>query len=206
MAAAALRWIVLAGGSVAAGGVVANGWIRAWTRSRCYRDVATVPRRPVAIVPGARVHPDGQPSTALEDRLAAALDLLRRKIVSVVLVSGAGDAPEHDEAAAMRRWLTERGVTRDQLWVDPKGTRTLDTMRRAAEQFDVLGAIVCTQAFHLPRSVFLARRAGIDAVGLAADQRYATRTEDRLREFCATTVAFGESYAPRWLAPRGSRS
>jgi vancomycin permeability regulator SanA len=31
--------------------------------------------------------------------------------------------------------------------------------------------VVCTQRFHLPRSLYLARSAGIDAVGLVADLR-----------------------------------
>ena len=47
-------------------------------------------------------------------------------------------------------------------------------MVRAREVFDLKEATVCTQLFHLPRAVFLARRVGIDAVGLAADRRLAT--------------------------------
>ena len=32
-------------------------------------------------------------------------------------------------------------------------------------------ALIVTQAYHLPRSLYLARRAGIDAVGVPAPQR-----------------------------------
>mgnify|MGYP003733978885 CR=1 FL=1 len=63
-------------------------------------------------------------------------------------------------------------------------------MRRAAGRFGVRDAVVCTQAFHLPRALWLARQAGIDADGLAADRRpYANAWRDRAREVVARTRA-----------------
>jgi SanA protein len=63
-------------------------------------------------------------------------------------------------------------------------------MVRARNVFGIRGLVVCTQAFHLPRAVFLAQRAGIDAVGLkvGADLRE-TGVYDLARESLATVRA-----------------
>jgi len=187
----------LAGLALLASGaaVGANAWIDRVAAPHIYRELRDLPERYVAIVPGARVHPDGVPSAVLEDRLRAALEVYRAGKARRILVSGDHAAPEYDEVNAMRRWLENRGVPPEDLFLDHAGLRTLDTMARAARVFEVDGAVICTQEFHLPRSVFLARRAGIDAVGLVADRRvYTSRVANRVREFAAKSVSFMDSY------------
>jgi len=72
--------------------------------------------------------------------------------------------------------------------------------------FSVDGAVVCTQGFHLARAVYLARRFGIDAVGLRADRRpYAGMKRNGLREAYARGFAFLDvrvlGTGPRFLGP-----
>jgi len=175
--------------------IAAHFWVERRTRPWIHLTPDEVPARTVAIVPGARVHPDGRPSEALADRLQTALDLYRAGKVRKILVSGDHAAPEYDEVNAMFRWLRERGVAPEDLFLDHAGLRTLDTMERARRVFLVRDAVVCTQAFHLPRSVFLARRAGIDAVGLVADRHvYAHARANEARELLATALAVADSY------------
>jgi len=168
--------------------VGANLWIWRATRGFIhYRDAAV--RAPIAIVPGASVLRDGRPSPQLEDRLIAALALHRAGRVPRVLVSGARHGA-YDEAGPMRKWLLRRGVPAAAVAEDHEGFRTLDTMRRARRVFAVSRAVVCTQAFHLPRAVFLARRAGIDAIGLIADgPRQRVGNGDIVREWFASVRA-----------------
>lgn len=176
-------------------GLLVNGWMVAAVRKWLHHDIDRIPASHTAIVPGARVYPDGAPSPVLEDRLATALHLYRTGKVEFIMASGDGRAPEYDETEGMRRWLLENGLPERVLVLDPEGRRTQATMRRAHDVFKIRRAIVCTQAFHLGRSVFLARRAGIQALGLAADRRvYRKAGRDRLREFFARQVAFLESY------------
>lgn len=165
-----------------------------------------VPARPVAIVPGARVDGRGRPTPILEDRLRCALDLYRAGRVERILASGDHGTPGYDEPNAMGRWLVRRGVRSADVYLDHAGVRTLDTMERAARVFEVRAAVVCTQRFHVHRAVFLARRAGIDAVGLLADRwEYRAARRDRAREVVARTVALLDSYVlgrePRHLGP-----
>ena len=174
-------------------------------RARLYRTIAEVPARSVAIVPGAQVWPGGEPSTILRDRLQAALELYRAGKVRRILVSGDHAHPGYDEVNTMRRWLVDRGVPDAVVFMDHAGLRTNDTMQRAARVFGVRDAIVCTQDFHLARALYLARHAGIDAVGVVADrQAYTHARADAWRERFATALAFVDvalGRGPRFLGP-----
>jgi vancomycin permeability regulator SanA len=121
--------------------------------------------------------------------LRAALKLLERGKVQRILVSGA-HKDDYDEAEAMRAWLVHEGVPSAQIAVDPGGLRTLDSVVRAGNFFGAKSLTVCTQAFHLPRAVFLARRAGIDALGLKVGADLGdTGAYDLARESLATVRA-----------------
>src|SRR5688572_9752409 len=146
--------------------VAVSIWVRREIAGHLYDEVHVCPPREVAIVPGASVHRSGKPSPVVEARLAAALALLRGKQARKILVSGDHRQGEYDEVESMKRWLVRAGVPATAILVDRAGLRTFDSMERAARVFGVKSAVVCTQGFHLLRAVFLARRAGIDAVGL----------------------------------------
>ncbi len=67
----------------------------------------------------------------------------------------------------MAVWLQQHGVPKEAIVIDPAGRRTAATMANAAA-LGIRSALIATQAFHLPRSLYLARGAGIDAVGVPA--------------------------------------
>ena len=188
-----LRKLALVGGAAGLAAALAVAGANLWilgAAGTLYEDAASVPPRTVAIVPGARVLVDGTPLPALEDRLQCALDLYRAGRVRRILVSGDHATLGYDEVNGMQRWLADRGVPVEDVFLDHAGLRTLDTMQRAARVFLVRDAVICTQRFHLPRSLFLARDAGLDAVGLVADRRgYSDARRDALREVVARTRA-----------------
>jgi SanA protein len=135
-----------------------------WSASRHIYDEKDAPARTWAIVPGTYVE-NGWPGTPLRARLAPAAELLKRGVVERVLVSGRV-YPEHDEPAAMRAYLESLGVPSEKIIEDRAGDRTFLTARNARDVFGIRDAIVCTNPFHLARSVFLLRRLGVDAVGV----------------------------------------
>ncbi len=147
----------------------ANWYVLASTKALYHRRLQDVPAREVAVVPGAAVS-GLVPSKQLEDRLLTAYELYRMRKVKRILVSGA-KAPHQDEAAAMAHWLERKGVPRKDILRDDRGVRTIATMVRAARVFGVRQAVICTNQSHLPRALYLAWRAGIEAVGAVADQR-----------------------------------
>ena len=175
----------------AAGWLGPNLWIAHSGLPYAYSSADAVPTRSFAIVPGSRVDHD-QPLPLLRARLEAALELYRAGRVKAILVSGQETA-EAPEATVMRAWLRARGVPASDLWSDGGGTRTRETMNRAVAFYGVTDAIVCTQDVNMARSIYLARQAGIDAVGLASPSTLGDSPRYLATESLKTTLAFAES-------------
>jgi SanA protein len=171
-------------------------------------DPQTVPHAQAALVLGALVQPDGRPSRMLEDRIRAAAALYRAGRVDKVLASGDHGRPDYDEVNAMRRELVRLGVPDDDVFTDHAGFATLDSVVRARKVFNVHSVVVVTQPFHMPRALWLARRAGLTAYGLeaGAGNSYGSKgTVSRVREVFARTKAFGDVLTgaqPKFLGPR----
>jgi SanA protein len=167
----------------------ANVWVLA--HGRLHATPAHRTGDAVAIVPGARVE-NRQPLYILEHRLQAALDLHASGRVETILVSG-NDTEGAPEVSVMSAWLRARGVPRDHILTDPRGFRTRETMVRAAGVFGVKRAIVCTETLSMPRSLYLARSAGIDADGVALPTVLARAPRWLAREALKNVLAFAES-------------
>ena len=86
----------------------------------------------------------------------------------------AGDVaalPHAQAALVLGAQVKPDGIPARDLFTDHAGFDTWDSAQRAQRVFGVDSAIVVTQRFHLPRALFAARRAGLDATGFAADRR-----------------------------------
>ena len=131
--------------------------------------IADVPETEVAIVLGAAVEADGKMSTMLADRVEQAAALWHAGRVKKILVSGDHQSWSYDEPDTMRKALVRDGVPPRDVFEDHAGFDTWATMVRARSIFGVRKAVVVTQDFHMPRALFLAEEAGIDATGLTSD-------------------------------------
>jgi SanA protein len=171
----ARRWPRLFKASLGAGVAIivaiagANAYILLSTEGESTADVTDVPHAEVAIVPGALVKPDGKMSAMLADRVRQADALWRAGKVDRILVSGDHGNWVYDEPDTMRKALVADGVPGRVIFEDHAGFDTWATMVRAHAIFGVRKAVVVTQGFHMPRALYLAREAGIDATGLTAD-------------------------------------
>ena len=188
-------------------------WILLWFPrefgSRAFNREALPAGPGPALVLGAGIYSDGEPSPILEGRLETALWLFRSGKVGWVLVSGDNRAHNYNEPQAMRKWLIRRGVPVERVVSDYAGRRTWDSLRRAQAVFGVRRAVLVTSDFHLPRALFLARAMGLDALGVAADTSalpLRSRASFLAREFAARTVAVWDRWFPpdTMLGPRES--
>lgn len=169
-----LRWYwirrALALAVILAFGLVAGSqlWIRETAAGNVYAE-ADVPKRPVALVLGAMVQPDGTLSPFLEARVAEAERLYDDGKVDAILVSGDHGEWAYDEPGKMHAWLVAHGVPEAKVVDDYAGFDTYDSCQRAVRIFGVRQAIVVTQSYHIDRAVALCREAGMDAVGVGDD-------------------------------------
>jgi SanA protein len=140
---------------------------------------------------GAGVKPDGKLSDMLADRVKTGVELYKHGKVDKLLMTGDHGRVSYDEVNAMRKFAEARGVPTEDIFMDHAGFCTYDSMYRAKAIFQVDSAIVITQKFHLPRSIFLARSMGIEASGVTADkQKYKGAIKHRIRETLACVQDF----------------
>ncbi len=153
---------------------------------------ARAPAAPVAIVFGAGLRRDGQPTPVLADRVRTAAELYYAGKVSRLLLSGSRSGA-HNEPEAMRRAALALGVPDEALLLDDGGRRTYDTCYRARAVFGVTEAVLITQSFHLPRALYLCNALGVTAEGVSADRRAYRRASLliwNVREVFATAAAW----------------
>ena len=164
-----LRRAVLTGGLSAALATLTMAgselWIRGVAHGHVYSEAA-VPAAPVALVLGAEVYDNGEPSPFLAARLDIARRLLQAGKVKALLLSGDHSRWTYNEPGAMEAYLVARGVPASKIALDYAGFDTYDSCSRARRIFGVRQAIVVTQSFHIDRAVALCRTLGVDATGV----------------------------------------
>jgi SanA protein len=199
----------LAGGFLAAGALIVGlpNAIVLLGAGRAAHDAARAPHAEAALVLGASAYTDGTPTPTLADRLSAGAALYRDGRVDRVLVSGKRGHGFVDQVEVMRRELVRLGVPDRVIFTDHAGFDTWDSMVRARKVYEVRSAIVVTQGWHMPRALWLAKRAGLQAHGLVAD-RSTTGRQRRgwgLREVFARVKAVADVVTgakPRVLGPK----
>lgn len=145
--------------------VVVEAAVTAGSRDRMY-SVSSVPTRPVALVLGAQIYPDGTPSPFLKGRLDLAVQLYEQGKVRAILVSGDNGIDHYNEPEGMRSYLVRAGVPEDKVVTDHAGFDTYDSCVRAKRVFGVESLTVVSQEYHVPRAVVTCSMVGVDAVGV----------------------------------------
>lgn len=173
------------------------GWalVTGWAARHTYSSEQVPPRR-VALVYGAGIYRGGGLSPMLEDRVETAVRLYQTGKVERLLFSGDNRYVDYNEPGQMADYAIARGVPAEHIQPDYGGRRTYDSCYRARHIFQLDEVILVSQAFHLPRALFLCRRVGLDAVAVAADRRaYGPRsiTWSRARELPALLAALGDA-------------
>ena len=138
------------------------------------------------MVLGAGVYSDGTPSPMLKDRLDTGIALYKAGAAPKLLLSGDDGQVEYNEVDAMLNYVSERGIPKEDIFLDHAGFSTYESVYRANYIFRVKRMIVVTQTYHLFRALYGCNRMGIDALGVGADQdRYVGSKMRELREVLA---------------------
>lgn len=195
--------------------VLAFGLILIWglsiyilqaTNSRTFDSMETLPKAHTVIILGASVYSDGTLSPILQDRVDTGLKLYRNGKVERFLLSGDNRSEDYDEVNAMRNYLINLGVPDSHIFIDPAGIDTYDSMYRSKAIFQVPSAIVVTQQFHLPRTLFIAKNLGLSYRGYPAESKnYQTEDHLKRREKLANFKALYELVSHQIPAAMGEK-
>lgn len=167
-----------------------NEYIKISTKDKIITEKDIAEDFNVALVLGAGLK-NGKPSPVLKDRLDTALMLYKNNKVSKIIVSGDHGNKNYDEVNVMKNYLKNEGVLSEDIFMDHAGFSTYDSIYRLREIFNVKKVIIVTQKYHLYRSLYIAKKLGVNAKGISATKRhYAGELKFVLREVIARDKDF----------------
>jgi SanA protein len=167
-----------------------EAYIHKETSNLIYSEITEVPSAKTGIILGASVHSDGKLSPILEDRVETAYQLYKLNKIENFLVSGDHRTDDYDEVNSIKNHLLKKGVPPEDIILDHSGFDTYDSMFRAKAVFEIEDAIVITQKFHLPRSLYIARNLdakykGFEAAPVAYTSSETIKRREQLANFKA---------------------
>ena len=164
------RWarLVLVGSivTILVSPLVATAYISIATNDDRYTQPEQVPVGKVAIVFGAGLLADGKPTNFLAARIETAVKLYQLDRVQKLLMTGDNGRVAYNEVKSMQEYAHDLGVPMQDITLDYAGFSTYESCYRAHKVFGVHQAIVITQNYHLPRTIYTCDRLGIKTVGL----------------------------------------
>ena len=145
------------------------------------------------IILGCALKKDGTPTPLLQGRIDRALEFARQQERQTghapVFVTSGGQGPDEavSESAAMKRYLTDRGVPEDRIIEEDRSTDTLENMRFSRDKIRAVDPdariAFSTTNYHVFRSGLFARYVKMRAVGMGADTKWYFWPNAAVREF-----------------------
>lgn len=137
------------------------------------------------IVLGARVS-GTKPTYNLEQRLKKAYQYLSdNPSTKAILSGGQGRGEDISEAAAMKEYLSQHGISEERLILEDKSVNTDENLTFSMERLESRDAsvVIVSNRFHLFRALRLARKKGMKNVqGLGAPVKWYTVPNMYVRE------------------------
>lgn len=141
-----------------------------------------------AILLGAKVKENGDPSLSLRYRLDAAVEYLRQhQNVNVIVSGGQGEGEPMSEAELMFSYLVQAGIAENRIIQEEKSTSTYENLLNSKGLLpkDVSAITIISSDFHLARAQYLAKKLELETDVVAATTPKSVEVKLRLRERAA---------------------
>ena len=150
------------------------------------------------IILGSKIRKDGSLTPLLKARVDKAIEFAKEqkeksgRNIIFIPSGGKGNDEITSEANAMKNYLIENGISRDDIIIENKSTSTEQNMRFSKDKIDKVnqdGKIVfSTTNYHVFRSGVIANSEGIDCEGIGSPTKWYFYTNALIREFAANLV------------------
>ncbi len=124
-----------------------------------------------ALVFGAGVYFNGQPSAVMTDRVLTAVDLYKAGKIDTMILSGDNSDSSRNEVDAMEQLAEENGVPESAIIRDTAGYNTNASCYNAKNVFKKDALVLVTSGYHTSRTLLTADHYGITAAAVNADRR-----------------------------------
>ena len=146
-----------------------NFYVAQSARGKIFDSVEQIPFYNVGLVLGTPAkRQDGEPNQYFVNRMDAAVELLRKKKISRLILSGGVSITGENEPRDMHRYMLEQGIAEDLIEEDCSGWRTFESIKNARDG-GVTRMTIITQRDHAERALFIAKKMKMDCVAFVAN-------------------------------------
>jgi SanA protein len=182
-------------------------WMGYQAKGKIHQDIESVPSKDIALVLGTSKYIGRTLNPYYTYRIKAAIALYQQNKVRGFLLSGDNAHRSYNEPWTMKRDLLEAGIPADRIFLDYAGFRTLDSIVRAKQIFNLNNFAIVTQTFHCDRALFIAQHYHANAICVGVPSPVPTSWFNvRVREVFARLKAMLDLYIinaqPKFLGPQ----
>lgn len=180
---------------------------------RVFDNVDDVPEHEYGLLLGTSpMTPQGAHNFYFDNRIKAAVELYRAGKVKKIIASGGNYLYDEngkprkngcDELRSMQDSLIKHGFPRECILLDYDGTRTLYSIVKAKDVYDIDSCIIISQQYHNERAIMQADHYGLKAVGYNAAPSHIRR--NRIKNQARELLARVKLYWDLWLDTEPSR-
>lgn len=183
-----------------------NATINHATVGLTYSSLKQLPYNRVGVLLGtSRYTSTGGYNDYYRIRIQAAYQLYQAGKIDYILISGDNATTAYNEPNTIRNDLLELGIPAGRLYRDYAGFRTLDSIIRAHDVFQLDKFTIISQAPHNQRALYIAKKNQIDAIAFNASSGALYNLNNRIRELLARVLAVIEvnilTTQPKFLGP-----
>ncbi len=132
---------------------------------------------------------NGEPSLMLQDRLDKAIEIYQKYPTPIII--SAQHSKDYSEVDVMQEYLLKHDVNANDIIRDDIGFSTSESLENFKNNFSNKSVIIVTQEYHLYRSLFIAEKLNIKAIGISSKKiNYRGQTFRNIREILARNKDF----------------
>ena len=147
-----------------------NGVVVGTTKNKIIKeeDIDNITNIDAILILGCKVNSNGTPSLMLDKRINKGIELYKKTGIKLLL-SGDHGKNDYDEVNTMKDMVLEENIPKEDIFLDHAGLSTYDSIYRAKYVYGINKMIIVTQRYHLFRALYIAKKLGIEAYGIEAD-------------------------------------
>lgn len=140
---------------------------------------------------------NGESNRYFDGRITATSELYKSWKIDCILVSGDNANANYNEPKYMEEALMKEGIPSERIYLDYAGFRTLDSIKRANEIFQLNSFYIVTQPFHAIRAQMLAQTLDLKTKMIMAPWQSIRDIRIYIREIGARTMMYIDIFFDR---------
>lgn len=142
------------------------------------------------LVLGCGVKKDGTPSLMLQDRLDKVIEIYNKGLINNIIISG-HHSKSYSEVDVMEDYLLNHNISKNVIIRDNEGFSTSESIENYQKKYKDKSVIIITQEYHLYRSLYLAQKFNLNAIGTPTKMvNYGGQIFRNIREILARNKDF----------------